>query len=318
MYAARLKDSDLLYQSSSGGVFTALSNYFFRNGDAVVCSIYNLESKQTEYRLLTCSKEQELARGSKYMQSIPGDIFSKSAEWLFLNEGKTILFIGTGCQTAGFLRYAEIRGFRDRVYGVDIICHGSPSPMIWRDYAEQLEKKNNDLIQSLTFKDKRNGWNSPTACVRIGDKEIRIDSYVDLFYSGCILRPACYKCPYATVNRDTDITIGDYWGIEKVLPDFYSHNGNSLILIHTEKGKQLFEKAKMDLIYRESSIKDCLQPNLIAPTPISVERSRFWENYHKHGLNYASDELFKPRFISRVRGKIEHVYKLIKHRRGSE
>lgn len=296
-YAARLKNAELLYQSSSGGVYTALSNCFFSNGDAVACAVYNLETSQTEYRLLTCLEEQGLARGSKYMQSIPGDIFSKCTKWLEDNKNKKIMFIGMGCQTAGFLSYAKMKGFYDRVLGVDIICHGSPSPMIWRDYAKQMETKYDGSITSLTFKDKRNGWNTPMAYIDIGGKEISIADYVSLYYAHCILRPSCHRCPYATVERDTDITIGDYWGIEKALPDFYSPNGNSLVLIHTEKGKKLFEEAKTDLLFCESSIENCLQPNLLAPTAPSAKRNRFWENYYKKGFIYASNRLFKPIFL---------------------
>ena len=285
VYAGRLKNRDELIKSSSGGAFTALSDYFLNNGNGVVCSVYNYNNHRHEYRILETVEERNLARGSIYVQSIPGDVFRLSEEWLKNNPDKSLLFVGMGCQADGFRQFSEQKGFRDRVCIVDIICHGSPSPMLWKDYVRHLETQKGK-IEYLTFKDKRNGWRTPTAFAKISGQDISIANYVNIFYNHCALRPSCYKCPYAKTERNTDITIGDFWHIEETIPDFYDTSGNSVFLIHTDKGENVFEQIKNILEYRLSDTVQCRQDNLIAPTKRSPHRERFWKDYQSKGIDY--------------------------------
>lgn len=303
VYAARIKDREVLKESSSGGVFTAISDQFLADENAVVCAIYNFVTHQTEFQIVLEKPKRNEARGSKYMQSLTGNVFQEAADWLKANPQKKLLFVGMGCQTAGFGRFAEISGFRDRVTLMDIICHGSPSPMLWREYAERLE--NAGKMKAVSFKDKRNGWKHPTPVAVIGEKEVPLNDYVRIFYNQCALRPACHKCPYTAVERDTDITIGDYWGIEKAMPDFYDELGNSLILLHTQKGIELFDQCKEALEYRISNSKDCLQPNLIAPTPVSKDRKQFWREYHKHGIPYIIKKYGNPTAWQKIKSRFQ-------------
>ena len=252
VYAGRLKDKSALLSSSSGGAFTALSDFFLENGNAVVAAIYNYENHTAEFQLILNKNQREKAKGSKYMQSKPGDIYREAYHWLMENPKKELLFVGMGCQSDGFRKFSEIKGVRDRVYIVDIICHGSPSPKLWREYAESIQKKDGKITY-LTFKDKRNGWKAPTAYVKVNGAERSIKDYVKVFYNRCALRPCCYECLYATTERKTDMTIGDFWHIEETVPDFYDSNGNSLFLIHTNRGEELFEKIQGDLDYRLSN-----------------------------------------------------------------
>ena len=219
VYAGRLKDRENLNNSSSGGAFTALSDFFLKNGNAVIAFIYNYENHTTEFQMILDKDQRERAKGSKYMQSKPGGIFREAYRWLMDNSGKKMLFVGMGCQSDGFRKFSEIKEIRDRVYIVDIICHGSPSPKLWREYAESVQKKDGK-ITFLTFKDKRNGWKSPTAYVKANGEEKSIKDYVKVFYNRCALRPSCHECPYATTERKTDMTIGDFWHIEETIPDF--------------------------------------------------------------------------------------------------
>ena len=140
------------------------------------------------------------------------------------------------------------------VYIVDIICHGSPSPKMWREYAESIQKKDGKITY-LTFKDKRNGWKSPTAYVKVNGAEKPIKDYVKVFYNRCALRPSCYECPYATIERKTDMTIGDFWHIEETIPDFYDPNGNSLFLIHTNRDLQIKVKPQFSEFTNNSQDK---------------------------------------------------------------
>lgn len=299
VYALRLKDKKELNNSSSGGAFTAISDVFLSSGNAVVSAIYNYDTNQNEFVLYTTLEEWDKARGSKYIQAYPLNSFQESEHWIKENN-KELLFFGTGCQADGFRMYAEHRGFRDKTTIVGIICHGTPSPKIWKDYV-------GGKIDYLTFKDKRNGWKNPTAYMIKGGNEKSISDYVSIFYNRCALRPSCYECPYDTTERSVDLTIGDFWGIEKVIPDFYSPEGNSLILVHTEKGQRLFEMIKDKVEWRESNTADCLQPNLINPTERSPRREEFWFDYRKKGISFVIKKYTGVSFMSRIKRKIKKI-----------
>lgn len=304
VYAGRIKNRKILNNSSSGGAFTAISDLFLSRGDAVVCAVYDYTAKEMTFQLMTTYTERNKALGSKYMQSKPGKIFEEAAEWLKTNSDKQLLFVGMGCQADGFRKYAELKGIRERVFIVDIVCHGSPSPLIWKKYAESLEQNHNGRIDYLTFKDKRNGWNSPTAFVKINGDEVKLNPYVVVFYSRCALRPSCHECLYATMERESDITIGDFWNIENTIPDFYDPAGNSLILVHTNRGKEVFEKLKPAIEYRKSNRIQCRQPNLESPTPVSVKRQMFWNDYEKHGVEYIMKKYGTISVVTKAKNKI--------------
>ena len=303
VYAGRLKDSASLLRSSSGGAFVAFSDYFLDNGDAVVCAAYNYENHVTEFQLIEKLEERNKAIGSKYMQSKPGQIYKAAEAWLNEHPKQSLLFVGMGCQADGFRKFAEMKGFRERVWIVDIICHGSPSPKLWKEYAEAIEKKYGKITY-LTFKDKRNGWKSPTAYVMADGKEVLIKDYVKVFYNHCALRPSCYECPYATTERKTDITIGDFWHIEETIPDFYSEKGNSLFLIHTDRGELLFEAVKAKLEYRLSDTKQCWQANLEAPTKRSEQRDEFWNDYQRKGVDFVMKKYGTTPLKTKIKNKI--------------
>lgn len=169
----QLKDKFALLSSSSGGAFTALSDFFLESGNAVVAAVYSYENHSTEFQMILNKEQREKAKGSKYMQSNPGDIFREVCKWLMENPEKELLFVGLGCQSDGFRKFSELKGICDRVYIMDIICHGSPSPKLWREYAESIQKKDGKITY-LTFKDKRNGWKSPMAYVKVKEEEMHI------------------------------------------------------------------------------------------------------------------------------------------------
>lgn len=307
VYAARIKDKEILQNSSSGGMFTVLSDVFLTEGNAVVCCVYNCKNSKVEYRLILSKSERDKARGSKYVQSILGDIHNEAVRWLKENPLKSLLFIGMGCQATGFHSFIQEKGLRERVCIIDIICHGSPSPMLLEDYCKMLEHIYKGSIDFITFKDKRKGWKYPTAIAKINGKEISIKEYSCIFYNKCALRPSCHKCPYASTKRYTDVTIGDFWHIEEKLPDFYNPMGNSLVLIHTKKGKQLFDNIKCNIDYCESNTQDCWQINLERPTEISKDRDRFWIDYCNHGITYIIRKYGKVSIFRRIKDKIDRI-----------
>ncbi len=310
VYGGRLRDQEQLRMSSSGGAFTALSDVFFSSENAVVCSIYNYNNHQQEYRLITTKDERDKARGSKYIQSIPGNIFRVAERWLKDNPEKELLFVGMGCQAAGFKSYAETKGFRSRTIIVDIICHGSPSPELWKEYLKHIEKKGK--INNITFKDKRNGWKAPTAVATVDGVEISLDPYVKIFYNRKGLRPSCHKCPYATIERTTDITIGDFWHIDEKMPEKYDEMGTSLFLVHTKKGLNIFDRAKNSIEWFESNTNDCWQLNLEMPTPMAKDRDLFWQDYYTYGIDHIIKKYGMDSVIDVVKRNVKKImYRII-------
>lgn len=303
VYAGRLKDNESLLRSSSGGAFVAISDAFLKNGDAVVCVDYNYQTHAAEFHLIQSREKRDEAIGSKYMQSKPGPIYKVAEEWLREYPDRKLLFVGMGCQADGFRRFAEMKGIREKVWIVDIICHGSPSPKLWREYAESLENKKGKITH-LSFKDKRNGWKSPIAFVVADGQEVPIKDYVKVFYNRCALRPSCYECPYATIKRKTDITIGDFWHIEETIPDFYDKDGNSLFLIHTDRGETLFDQIKDNLEYRLSDTEQCWQTNLEKPTTKSEQRNAFWNDYQRKGVNFIMKKYGATPLKMKIKNKI--------------
>ncbi len=302
-YALMLKNSENQKTSSSGGAFTAISEYFLEEGYAISCSSYNYETNRPEFSIITDRSGRDKARGSMYIQSYLGDIYKESENWLISNPQKNLLFVGMGCQAEGFRKYSELKGFADRVYTVDIICHGVPSPKLWSQYIEPYGR-----LRKLSFKDKRNGWSSPTAvAVTEDNREISISDYVKLFYCRCALRPSCHACKFATPYRKTDLTIGDFWGIKERFPDIYTEDGVSLAISHTEKGEFMLQHASKLADLNECAISECLQPNLEKPTEVSPERDRFWKEYKKHGFMYVFKRYTGQSKVYKIEKKIRKI-----------
>ena len=307
VYAARIKNIEDLYKSSSGGVFTALADFFLKNGDYILSSIYNYETQKLEFKIYNDSSSRDAARGSKYFKSEIGTTFKDAVTLLKSNPKKKLLFVGMGCQADGFRKLCELSGVRDRTYIVDIICTGNPSPKIWESFISRYSN-----VSYITFKDKRNGWYKPTAVAVSDGKEVSIEDWLQIFYKHNADKPACSECPFARTDRKVDITIGDFWRIENFLPEFYESNGNATVLVHTEKGQKLFDSIKNELDYCESDLKACWQNRLYTPPEKPVTRSTFWHDYNKHGIEYVLKKYENMPLWGRIATKIKRGFKRAK------
>lgn len=308
VYAAYLKDEERLKYSSSGGMFTALSDVALQFGYAIICSVYNYEKNISEFKLLTTAEERDEARGSKYMQSYLDDVFDEARKWLLENPSKKLMFFGTGCQAAGFLNYVEIHNMRNRIVAVDLVCHGVPSPAIWKQYITALTARYTVELRGFSFKDKRNGWEHPTSVACFGDEEVSIQQFRNMYSRRHIIRPSCYECQWCKTDRDTDLTIGDFWHIGERVSDFYNPMGNSVVLIHTEVGKEVFDCCTEYLEYQECSVEQCMQPNLKNPTARPEMRDLFWKEYKTKGLDYVTQKYGVKNMLNRVRIKLDKIF----------
>jgi coenzyme F420-reducing hydrogenase beta subunit len=290
VYAIKHRSNKVRENSSSGGAFTAISDCMLLKNGVLYGVTYDDEFRVIHQREETAEGRNKL-RGSKYVQSDLKKIFKKVKEDLV--NGRNVLFTGTGCQVAGLNSYLEkLKVDTKKLLTVDIICHGVPSPRIFAEYISYLEKKNKGKIEQYYFRSKVYGWGYTEEVVYKNRKSDHTSAllqvYKELFYSNLCLRPSCYRCKYTNFLRPADITIGDYWGIENYFPEFADSLGVSAMIINTKKGKASFSELKENIEIIPSNIYDCAarQRNLYSPTPISLRRSEFWNDYLQYGFEY--------------------------------
>ena len=303
VYAAKNNDANKLWHSSSGGMFSALTEDFIKQGNAVICVHYNYETDLAEFHLVESLEERDASRGSLYIQSLAKDTWGEAYEWIKLHPDKKLLFFGVGCQAAVFQRYSELKNIKDKVIFVDTVCHGSPSPAVWKKYIASVKK--DGILSDINFRDKKTGWAHSIGTAKVNGKEVSIHEYRRLYSSRNTLRPCCSKCPYTRIDRQTDITIGDFWHIENSMPDFQDEKGVSLVIVHTEKGKMLFESVSHYCTIRESNIRDCWQMNLEKPTEHAATRRRFWKDYETKDIQYVMKKYGKVSMLSSVKSIIK-------------
>lgn len=311
-YAVKHKDLDTRMASRSGGIFTAISDYVLDENGIVYGCVLN-EKLEAEHVRADNAADRNAMRGSKYIQSDMGDMFRQVKN--DLQSGKKVLFSGTSCQIAG-LRSFLGEDFHDGLLCVDIVCHGVPSPLIWKEYIRWQEEKHHGKVVKADFRNKRDfGWNAhvETLCLKKGTRTDSVHSTVfkELFFSHMILRPACHKCPYKDIMHPADITIADFWGINKAVPGFNDDKGVSLVLVNNELGKEIFEKISEKTEYRACRIEECLQPALQVPTSCPDNRSQFWNDYQKKDFGYIVKHYGTPPVSKRVKNILRKVKRKI-------
>ena len=275
-FAVRHRNGNILAESQSGGIFTALSDVILREG-GVVYGCVLAEDLRVMHVCAKSEEERNKMRGSKYVQSSLGDVFVDVKKSL-MND-KKVLFTGTSCQIAGLKMF--LKEEQPNLLCVDILCHGVPSPKVWKAYCLWQEQQAAKKIVSVDFRNKKVfGWRNIKQTLFFDDGTlIHSDIFARLFYDHNALRPSCYVCPYKSTMHPGDITIADYWGIEKAAPEFDDNKGTSLVLVNNEHGLSWFEKSKDMLIWKETCLADSLQHAMIRPYNKPAERDRFWKDF---------------------------------------
>lgn len=310
-YGARHKNMQEIETSRSGATFVAISDWILKQ-DGVVYGVGYTEHFRVVHKRATRKDERDEFKGSKYVQSDLGTVFRQVNT--DLKEGHIVLFTGTPCQTAGLHSYIS-KKLRTNLYLVDIVCHRVPSPYMWRDYLIYLEKRMGSEISWVNFRDKQSyGWNSHKETFKFVNGEVRgKTSFTFLFYKSIMLRHSCGKCHFANTRHPSDITLADFWGWEKINQDINADNkGISLILINTEKGKQLFAAAKNDLNYIPAELQNCMQPNMQSPTETHPKRMQFEDDYIKKGFDYVYYKYGKDNWAYKIRHSFYWVYATIR------
>ncbi len=315
VYAARLNDGAQLARSQSGGAFYALAVEVLGSGGVVYGAGFTGHFHVSHKRVETLEGLEEL-RGSKYVQSDLRGVFRQVRG--DLSAGRRVLFSGTPCQVAGLSSYVGKR-LAAGLVTVDLVCHGVPAPAVWEDYLAYVEKKEGQECTGVNFRDKSFGWGADIhfETFTFPTKSQTAATFRILFYEHFMLRDSCHHCPFTNLKRCSDITVGDFWGWDKVGKRFNDRKGISLVLVNSEKGRQLFEKAAARLECEESRPQDCLQPQLIAPAVPHRKRARFIRDYQRHGFLYVARRYADVGLIWKLRKAKERTTQLIRKTLGA-
>lgn len=244
-------------------------------------------------------------RRSKYVQSfIDKSLYVQIREKL--REKETVLFTGTPCQCLALRNF--LRKPYDNLYIVDIVCHGVPSPMIWNLYLDDLcnayGKKREDIID-IQFKYKdgvKYFWKHPGFKILWKDGTEYLDysnhtCFENGFLSNLFVRPSCHHCKIKNLTSKSDISIGDFWGVEFQKPNFFDNNGVSIALLNTDKGKEIFEKIKERFYIEKISIEDAIKYNkrICESSPVNKNRKKFFKQLNENNLDELVSKLSRTK-----------------------
>ncbi|WP_300795630.1 Coenzyme F420 hydrogenase/dehydrogenase, beta subunit C-terminal domain [uncultured Bacteroides sp.] len=296
VFAAINNDESIRMQSSSGGIFTLLAEYVIDRGGVVFGACFdrdwNVVHDYTETK-------EGLAkfRGSKYVQSNVGNSFIQVKT--FLDAGREVLFSGTPCQVAGLKNY--LRKPYLNLLTVDLVCHGVPSPYIWRKYLQETVcrvygiKKNKsvvnlcDYISDISFRAKDRGWKKYNVKVIYRNGKVEMmpyfeNPYMNVFLSDLSLRQSCYACPAKLHNVQSDITLADFWGVDEVYPDIYDDKGCGLLFIHSKEKLDFLFRMNCRLLHQKLDIVVNYNPNILRSVNEPINRKFFWAVYCSQNL----------------------------------
>lgn len=287
-YACYNKNMQERLNSSSGGIFILLAREILNRGGVVFGASFDKEFNVIH---IPVEKEEDIYKlmGSKYLQSIIGDSYKMVKK--YLDDDKYVFFTGTPCQIEGLKSFLG-REY-DRLYTQDIICHGVPSPKVWQKYIKYQQNKNKEKIRNVQLRNKDLGWSLFQTKIFFETKtyseNFTNDLYMKAFLNNLCLRESCYNCSFKKKKRIADITLADYWGINKEHPNMNDNKGTSLVVVHSEKGKELFDSIIDKVKYEKTTLAAAIKYNsaMIESVKHSINENEFFDNLD----NFTFDEL---------------------------
>lgn len=300
-YAAKAKDDIVRLSSSSGGIFTLVAEKVLDARGVVFGCAFN-DKLEAEHIFVEDKESLLKLRGSKYIQSRIGNSFS--AAEAFLRDGREVLFSGTPCQIAGLKKY--LRKEYDNLLVVEVMCHGAPSPDVWHKYVEEKFPEAN----KVSFREKKYGWKHFHFEVNGDDySECYTDNeYMRLFLDNVILRPSCYFCKFKSGKSGSDITLGDFWGIENVLPEFDDDKGSSVVLVNSGKGGKALDELDIEMVEVDFSSAVSGNPAYTHSVRPHINRAYFFSELRRSGsFSKSYERLYDESLVGKIRHKLFRI-----------
>ena len=294
-YAAINKDMSVRWDSTSGGAFSALADVMYRQSGYVSGAVYNEDFSVSNF-VSNNPDDLKLIRSSKYLQSRAEGLYAEIRK--LLKNGEKVLACGTPCQMAGLRSF--LRKDYDNLIIVDFICRGVNSPKVYRAYLDSLEKKYGSKVVYVKAKNKELGWRNLTRKVTFANGQSYYGVFMDDdfrrgYHTNVFCRPSCYDCKFKGFPRIADITIADYWGIEKVDKNLDNNIGTSMILLNSKKGEAYFEKVKNLMEYKETTFEAIFGGNIAlrkSIEPAKIDRKAFFEDLNNYGFDYVTAKYY--------------------------
>lgn len=309
-YACFAKDREEHMSSSSGGFFAILARQILKE-NGVICGAAFDNSMQVNHIITDSRIGLDKIKKTKYVQSIIGQVYSQIEK--ILKTRRIVLFSGTPCQVAGLKLFLGKE--YDNLVCIDLICHGVPSPKVFTRYLS--EKSENHKIVAMTFRNKKNGVHNSILDYWLDNGEKISETYEESpyikgFNQNFFIRPSCFNCKYKGIKRCSDITIGDFWGIDEFHPKFSDSYGTSAVILHSEKGIQMFEKVKEELHFVEATSHEigAWNPCLYKPVEKNMKRTDFFE---KLKYKTIAEVVIELQDHSRKKSQIKIVHTILQY-----
>lgn len=320
--AAINKNMAVRWDSTSGGAFSALAEVMYEQGGYVSGAVYDENFLVHNF---VSDKPEDLSRlrSSKYLQSNAEGLYARIRE--LLRNGKKVLACGTPCQMAALRSF--LHKDYDNLVIVDFICRGVNSPKVYRKYLDSLERKYGGKVVYVKAKNKELGWRNLTRKVVFDNGKVYYgvkmdDNFRRGYHTNVFCRPSCYTCQYKGFPRIADITIADYWGIEKINKNLDNNIGTSMILLNSKKGENFFGQVKDKIEWEYTTFESILPGNVALTKPIEpakIDRKQFFEDLDKGTFDEVVSKYFPLKtnadlsFRQKLKGILKPYYGLYQY-----
>ena len=307
--AAKNLSDEVRKSSSSGGVFTAISDWVLKQNGVIYGVVYDRDFSAMHARAET-PQERDAMRVSKYLQSRMDDTFQNVKT--DLATGRLVLFTGTPCQVDGLKSF--LKKEYDNLITADVVCHGVPSPLMFAEHIQHLQNVKKSKVVAYACRSKELGWHRHIEKATFQNGKVEYGTplgqeHKTLFYAGHILRPSCYECHYSNLQRPSDITLADFWGVEKCMPEYADQIGISLLLVNNKKGEKILAEIASCLEYRKSTSFG-RQPNLERSSDRPPNREAFWNLYFSRGYKAVAAKYGRNGFKQNLKYRIKKLLKM--------
>lgn len=312
-YAAYSKNDKVRKESSSGGIFFVLAEKILNENGVVFGAAFD-NNFLVKHIAVENIDDLKKIQGSKYLQSEIRDTYKQCK--IFLEQGREVLFSGTACQIAGLKAFLG-KDFIN-LFTVDVLCHGVPSPKVWKRYIREKEKEYNASVQHVEFRNKIIGWNRYSMKIIFSNSKVYTnvfasDDYMRIFLGNICLRPSCHECKFKSLDRPSDITIGDCWGIENYLTHMDDDKGTSIVLSHSKKGDEIIHSLIGKIHLEKVEIDNVLPISADSRRSVNAHprRAKFFYKLNNGVKVYKLVKLLEPSFPIKCVRKLKYIIKRI-------